>query len=227
MCNQVRAHTGPPTDVWINSHNKIRTYIPDAKRVPYAPKHCQIKNNYHVFIQQHKIFDVISPFYIAENRTTHTQGILFLAHDNHHCLSHVTKTWPQSDHMTQKGQTDPNPTTNQNAPFWTNHVAGFWHQIISLASQSRSWLVNFDQSKNYRTTTNQNAPFWTNHVAVFWHQIISLVSLPRSGLVNFDQSKNYRNKFSDWLKMAWQEILKFHWLKNTPWRQDINCTICI
>ena len=202
MCNQVRAHTGPPTDVWINSHNKIRTYIPDAKRVPYAPKHCQIKNNYHVFIQQHKIFDVISPFYIAENRTTHTQGILFLAHDNHHCLSHVTKTWPQSDHMTQKGQTDPNPTTNQNAPFWTNHVAGFWHQIISLASQSRSWLVNFDQSKNYRTTTNQNAPFWTNHVAVFWHQIISLVSLPRSGLVNFDQSKNYRNKFSDWLKMA-------------------------
>ena len=147
MCNQVRAHTGPPTDVWINSHNKIRTYIPDAKRVPYAPKHCQIKNNYHVFIQQHKIFDVISPFYIAENRTTHTQGILFLAHDNHHCLSHVTKTWPQSDHMTQKGQTDPNPTTNQNAPFWTNHVAGFWHQIISLASQSRSWLVNFDQSK--------------------------------------------------------------------------------
>ena len=101
VCNQVRAHTGPPTDVWINSHNKIRTYIPDAKRVAYAPKHCQIKNNNHVFIQQHKIFEVISPFYIAENRTTHTQGILFLAHDNHHCLSHVTKTWPQSDHMTQ------------------------------------------------------------------------------------------------------------------------------
>ena len=112
------------------------------------------------------------------------KGFLSLAHDNHHCLSHVTKTWPQSDHMTQKGPNWPQPNNQSECPI-LNHST----DMSSPGSQAGLLLTGTPSTTELNSriealdlATREPRPSTSTSVSTIWLSWTS--SSPRRGNIS-------------------------------------------